>query len=89
VSRSGDEAGFRDMVARCHAAGVKIYADAVINHTAEMLRGPGVGDPWKEVVVILNSADNYDYPLPPGNWKVAVERSDPAAGHGPGRRRGR
>lgn len=43
VSRSGDEAAFRDMVQRCHNAGVKIYADAVINHTADMVPGPGVG----------------------------------------------
>jgi len=44
VSRSGDEAEFRDMVTRCHTAGVKIYADAVINHTADLVRGLGVGD---------------------------------------------
>ncbi|MCB1825192.1 MAG: alpha amylase C-terminal domain-containing protein [Candidatus Competibacteraceae bacterium] len=43
VSRSGDAAAFRDMVQRCHAAGVKIYADAVINHTADQVPGPGVG----------------------------------------------
>jgi alpha-amylase len=34
VSRSGDENGFQDMVRRCSAAGVGIYADAVINHIA-------------------------------------------------------
>merc|ERR1719428_443123 len=34
ISRSGDEAAFRDMVQRCNAAGVGIYADAVINHIA-------------------------------------------------------
>lgn len=33
-SRSGDAAAFADMVARCNAAGVDVYADAVINHTA-------------------------------------------------------
>ena len=32
VSRSGTEAEFDDMVERCRAAGVQIYADAVINH---------------------------------------------------------
>ena len=33
-SRSGTRAQFVDMVARCKAAGVAIYADAVINHMA-------------------------------------------------------
>ncbi|BBA99839.1 putative Alpha-amylase [Actinacidiphila reveromycinica] len=31
-SRMGTEAQFRSMVTACHAAGVKVYADAVINH---------------------------------------------------------
>ena len=34
TSRSGTEAELQDMIDRCHAAGVKIYADMVINHTA-------------------------------------------------------
>jgi len=34
VSRSGDANAFADMVKRCNAAGVGIYADAVINHIA-------------------------------------------------------
>jgi alpha-amylase len=33
-SRRGDRAGFAAMVQTCHAAGVKIYVDAVINHMA-------------------------------------------------------
>ncbi|GAA3384798.1 alpha-amylase [Cryptosporangium minutisporangium] len=33
-SRSGTRAEFAAMVQACHAAGVKVYADAVINHTA-------------------------------------------------------
>jgi alpha-amylase len=33
-SRRGDRAAFAAMVSACHAAGVKIYVDAVINHTA-------------------------------------------------------
>ncbi|WP_217575765.1 carbohydrate-binding module family 20 domain-containing protein [Streptomyces sp. GbtcB7] len=33
-SRMGTEAQFKDMVAACHSAGVKVYADAVINHMA-------------------------------------------------------
>ena len=39
-SQSGTRAEFIDMVARCRAAGVDIYADAVINHMAP---GDGVG----------------------------------------------
>lgn len=39
-SRSGTRAEFEDMVARCHAAGVDIYVDAVINH---MTAGAGTG----------------------------------------------
>jgi len=31
-SRSGNEAQFRDMVARCNKAGVRIYVDIVLNH---------------------------------------------------------
>lgn len=39
-SRSGTAAEFGDMVARCRAAGVEIYVDAVINH---MTAGSGIG----------------------------------------------
>jgi alpha-amylase len=39
-SRSGTRAQFADMVARCKAAGVDIYVDAVINH---MTAGAGTG----------------------------------------------
>lgn len=47
-SRSGTREEFIDMVRRCNAAGVAIYADAVINHTAAF-GGSGVGvagTPW-------------------------------------------
>ena len=33
TSRMGDEQQFKDMVSTCRAAGVKVYVDAVINHT--------------------------------------------------------
>ncbi|NUP50515.1 MAG: alpha-amylase, partial [Catenulispora sp.] len=33
-SRMGTEAQFASMVSACHAAGVKVYADVVVNHTA-------------------------------------------------------
>ncbi|MBX6168487.1 MAG: alpha amylase C-terminal domain-containing protein [Thermobispora bispora] len=32
TSKFGDETAFRNMVAACHAAGVKVQADAVVNH---------------------------------------------------------
>jgi alpha-amylase len=34
TSRRGDRAAFAAMVRTCHAAGVKIYVDAVVNHMA-------------------------------------------------------
>ena len=40
VSRSGNADQFKDMVQRCQQAGVKIYADSVINHMAS---GSGTG----------------------------------------------
>jgi alpha-amylase len=48
TSRSGTRAQFIDMVNRCNAVGVGIYADAVFNH---MTSGPGTtssagNDPW-------------------------------------------
>jgi alpha-amylase len=40
ISRSGDRAAMINMIKTCHKAGVKIYADAVLNHVAA---GSGVG----------------------------------------------
>ncbi|MBW4660729.1 MAG: alpha-amylase family protein [Drouetiella hepatica Uher 2000/2452] len=40
-SRSGDRSQFAQMIARCHAVGVKVYADAVINHMAGIEGGVG------------------------------------------------
>ncbi|NJR66591.1 MAG: ATPase, partial [Leptolyngbyaceae cyanobacterium CRU_2_3] len=40
-SRSGDRAQFAQMVSRCHAVGVQVYADAVINHMAGEAQGIG------------------------------------------------
>jgi alpha-amylase len=39
-SRSGTRAEFADMVARCRAAGVEVYADVILNH---MTAGSGTG----------------------------------------------
>ncbi|MDJ0906403.1 MAG: alpha-amylase family protein [Woeseiaceae bacterium] len=55
-SRSGTRDEFAGMVARCDAAGVGIYADAVINHMAGFPEGTGVaGSAYAE----------YDYPAVP------------------------
>ncbi|HTT11219.1 MAG TPA: alpha-amylase family protein [Burkholderiaceae bacterium] len=54
-SRSGTLAEFRDMVARCNAVGVGIYADAVINH---MTAGSGTGSAG-------SSYTKYNYPAVP------------------------
>jgi len=40
------------------------------------------GDPWSEILVVMNSGADYSFTLPPGTWKVAMERSDPTAGQG-------
>jgi alpha-amylase len=53
-SRSGDSAQFVDMVQRCHAAGVGIYVDAVINHMTNY-PSPGVGSNG-------TAYTKYDYP---------------------------
>lgn len=41
ISRSGNEAQFKNMIKRCNGAGVDVYVDVVINHMAGM--GEGVG----------------------------------------------
>ena len=54
TGRRGDRAAFASMVAACHAAGVKVYVDAVINHMAGGgSSGPGSGG---------SSFTHYDYP---------------------------
>ncbi|MGG6293193.1 alpha-amylase [Leptolyngbya sp. AN02str] len=46
-SRSGDRIQLVNMIRRCHRAGVKVYADAVINHMAAIDRGVGsAGTPY-------------------------------------------
>jgi alpha-amylase len=57
VSRRGDRAAFAGMVATCHAAGVKIYVDAVVNHMAGgASTGPGSAG---------SSYSQYTYPAVP------------------------
>ncbi len=56
-SRSGTSAELADMVARCRAAGVEIYADVVINH---MTAGSGIGSAG-------SAYTKYSYPAVPYN----------------------
>ncbi|WP_158846289.1 carbohydrate-binding module family 20 domain-containing protein [Saccharothrix deserti] len=58
AGRLGDEAAFRQMVDICHAAGVKVIADAVINH---MSAGSGVGTGG-------SSYAKYSYPGTYSDW---------------------
>jgi alpha-amylase len=53
ISRSGDRTQFAAMIQRCHAAGIKLYADAVINHMAALNRGVGSAG---------SRFSKYDYP---------------------------
>lgn len=53
AGRLGDRAAFQSMVNTCHAAGVKVLADAVINHMT--ISGPGTGTGG-------SSYTKYDYP---------------------------
>ncbi|MFJ2441968.1 carbohydrate-binding module family 20 domain-containing protein [Streptomyces sp. NPDC087658] len=52
AGRLGDRAAFSDMIRTCHGAGVKVIADAVINH---MAAGDGTGTGG-------SSYTKYDYP---------------------------
>ncbi len=52
AGRLGDRAAFKNMVDTCHGAGVKVVADAVINH---MAAGSGTGTGG-------SSYTKYDYP---------------------------
>ncbi|MGW3524573.1 alpha-amylase [Streptomyces olivaceus] len=52
AGRLGDRAAFESMVDTCHAAGVKVVADAVVNH---MSAGSGIGTGG-------SSYSKYDYP---------------------------
>jgi alpha-amylase len=57
AGRLGDRASFQNMVNTCHAAGVKVVADAVVNH---MSAGSGTGTGG-------SSYTKYDYP---GHYQV-------------------
>ncbi|CAH0545994.1 unnamed protein product [Brassicogethes aeneus] len=54
TTRSGDESALKSMIDRCNAAGVRIYADAVINHMTGM-GGSGTAGSSAD-------SDNKNYP---------------------------
>ncbi|MEV6600967.1 carbohydrate-binding module family 20 domain-containing protein [Actinoplanes sp. NPDC051346] len=57
TTRRGDRKAFADMVRDCHAAGVKVYVDAVVNHMAGgASTGPGSGG---------STYSQYAYPAVP------------------------
>ncbi len=53
VSRMGDRAAFTNMVTRCRAAGVEVYADVVINHMAAISTNTSTAG---------NAYSKYNYP---------------------------
>jgi alpha-amylase len=69
-SRSGTRAQFINMVQRCNAAGVAIYVDAVINHTAAFNNGgTGVaGTPWSLRQHPMYSPQDYHAPCDISNY---------------------
>lgn len=54
-SRSGTREEFASMIRRCGAAGVDVYADAVVNHMADI--GAGIG-------VAGSAYSEFSYPVP-------------------------
>ncbi|MGP3979506.1 alpha-amylase [Streptomyces sp. KR80] len=60
AGRLGDRAAFKKMVDACHGAGVKVVADAVINH---MTAGSGTGTGG-------SSYTKYDYPGTYAGWDL-------------------
>lgn len=69
-SRGGTRAEFISMVQRCNAAGVAIYVDAVINHTAAFNNGgTGVaGTSWSLRQHPMYSAQDYHTPCGISNY---------------------
>lgn len=53
ISRSGNQQQFESMIKRCHAVGIKIYVDFLVNHMTGKLSGVGVGG---------TSFEKFNYP---------------------------
>jgi alpha-amylase len=51
VGDMGNAADLGDMIARCHAAGVRVYADAVLNHAATGTGTGGGGSAYDEATL--------------------------------------
>lgn len=66
TSRRGDRTAFAAMVTACHAAGVKVYADAVINHMAA-----GMGQSFPAVP--YEAADFHQCGRSIGNYQDRAE----------------
>jgi alpha-amylase len=71
VSRSGDLAAFKSMVAACNTAGVDVYVDAVINHMTGYNAGSGAT--WGSVG--STSYTEFSYA---GVWLFGDFHADPA-----------
>ena len=69
-SRGGTRAELIDMVQRCNAAGVAVYADVVINHTAAFNNGgTGVaGTPWSLRQHPMYGPQDYHFPCAIDNY---------------------
>ncbi|MCM2579389.1 alpha-amylase family protein [Streptomyces sp. MTZ3.1] len=65
AGRLGDRTAFKNMIDTCHAAGVKVVADTVINH---MSAGSGTGTGG-------SSYSKYDYPGTYSGWDMDDCRS--------------
>ncbi len=73
-SRSGSRAELVDMVSRCDQAGVKVYADVVINHMASAGAGKGIGSSTFDTAEF--SYDGVPYAKADFNAPCAIESRD-------------
>ncbi len=72
AGRLGDRAAFKNMVNTCHAAGVKVIADSVINH---MSAGSGTGTGG----IVVHQVRLPGHLLRPPTWTTAGRRSTTTA----------
>ncbi|KAK3725760.1 hypothetical protein RRG08_011494 [Elysia crispata] len=76
VSRSGNEAQFRDMVTRCKKVGVRVYVDIVLNHMAGTGRS-GTGSAGSSF-----NSDKRDFPGVPFTVQDFHTRAECPSGSG-------